>query len=183
MSRRKVPSPARLLVSVIYREERDFDRSLRTISGRLGTVARISDPFPFDRTEYYEREMGAPLFRRFLLATEAVSRDELAAAKLTAEAIENEFLVNGKRTVNIDPGLLTDENVVLATGKNYSHRIYLHDGVFADLTLVFEKGEYGRCRGRTPITRRPRSAPSSRGGAGNSGKRENRPWEEIRRCG
>jgi len=142
MSRRKVPSPARLLVSVIYREERDFDRSLRTISGRLGTVARISEPFPFDRTEYYEREMGAPLFRRFLLATEAVSRDELAAAKLTAEAIENEFLVNGKRTVNIDPGLLTDENVVLATGKNYSHRIYLHDGVFADLTLVFEKGEY-----------------------------------------
>src|SRR4030066_2497095 len=104
MSRRKVPPPARLLVSVIYREERDFGRSLRTISERLGTVARISDPFPFDRTEYYEREVGRPLFRRFL-ATEAVSRDELAAAKLMAEAIENEFLVNGKRTVNIDPAI------------------------------------------------------------------------------
>src|SRR3970040_21096 len=97
MSRRKVPSPAPVLVSVVYREERDFDRSLRTISGRLGTVARISEPFPFDRTEYYEREMGAPLFRRFLLATEAASPDEVAAAKLTAEAIENEFLVNGER--------------------------------------------------------------------------------------
>lgn len=142
MSRRKVPSPARLLFSVIYREERDFDRSLRTISGRLGTVARISDPFPFDRTGYYGREMGAPLFRRFLLATEAMSRDELAAVKLMAEAIENEFSVNGKRTVNIDPGLLADENFVLATGKNYCHRIYLRDGVFADLTLVYEKGEY-----------------------------------------
>ena len=141
MSRRKVPPPARLLVSVIYREERDFDRSLRTISERLGTVARISGPFPFDRTGYYEREMGAPLFRRFL-ATDAVSRDELAAAKLAAEAIEREFSVHGRRTVNIDPGLLAEENLVLATGKNYSHRVYLRDGVFADLTLVFEKGEY-----------------------------------------
>jgi Domain of unknown function (DUF4416) len=46
------------------------------------------------------------------------------------------------RTVNLDPGLLTEENVLLATGKNYSHRVYLRDGVFADLALVYRKGEY-----------------------------------------
>jgi len=142
MSRRKVPPPARLLLSVIYRDEGDFEKSLRRISEQVGEVARTSEPFPFDRTEYYKREMGAPLFRRFVLTAGAVSRDVLATAKLATEAIENEFSVNGKRTVNIDPGLLTDENVVLATGKNYSHRIFLHDGIFADLTLVFEKGEY-----------------------------------------
>jgi hypothetical protein len=142
MSLRKVPSPARLLFSVIYRGERDFDRSLRWISERMGAVERVSEPFPFDRTDYYEREMGAPLFRRFLLMADAVPRDGLAAAKLSAEEIEREFSVHGKRTVNIDPGLLAEENLVLATGKNYCHRIYLRDGVFADLALVFEKGEY-----------------------------------------
>ncbi len=142
MSRRTPPLPARLLISVIYREEKDFDRSLAQIASRLGDIARTSVPFPFDRTAYYEREMGTPLLRRFVLMKDAVSRDELASAKLAAEAIENECSVNGKRTVNIDPGLLADENFILATGKNYSHRIYLRDGVFADLALVYERGEY-----------------------------------------
>lgn len=142
MSRRKTPQPARLLISVIYREEKDFERSLSGIASRLGDVAQTSMPFPFDRTDYYEREMGKPLFRRFVLTKDAVSRDELASAKLAAETIERECTVYGKRTVNIDPGLLADENFILATGKNYSHRIYLRDGVFADLTLVYERGEY-----------------------------------------
>jgi hypothetical protein len=142
MSRRKVPSPAGLLVSVIYREEKDFEKAFRTISDRIGRIGFASGPFPFDRTDYYAKEMGAPLFRRFLLMADAVSRDELVQTKVASESIEDEFRENGNRTVNIDPGLLSEESVVLATGKAYSHRIYLRDGVFADLTLVFEKGEY-----------------------------------------
>ncbi len=142
MSRRVQPSHARLLFSVIFRESGHFEECLRRISGRVGNVERTSEPFPFDRTDYYEREMGAPLARRFVLMTDAVSRNDLPMAKLAAEEIENDLSVHGKRTVNIDPGLLADENFVLATGKNYCHRIYLRDGVFADLTLVFRKGEY-----------------------------------------
>ena len=142
MSQRSAPSPARLLFSVIYREEENFAKALRSITDRVGEVACTSEPFPFDRTEYYGKEMGAPLVRRFIVGKDPVSRDELATVKVWAETIENELSVSGKRTVNIDPGHLTDENVILATGKNYSHRIYLRDGVFADLTLFFEKGEY-----------------------------------------
>ncbi len=142
MSQRKTPPAARLLISVIYRDDGDFEHTVRAIHGRIGKIEYASGPFPFDRSDYYEREMGAPLFRRFLLAADDVAREDLVEAKLVAESIEAEFSVDGKRNVNIDPGLLTDENVVLATGKNYSHRIYLRDGVFADLTLVFEKGEY-----------------------------------------
>ncbi len=142
MSRRKTPPPAGLLISVIYREEEDFERTFRKISDQIGKIGFGSGPFPFDRTEYYAKEMGAPLFRRFLLLADVVGRDELVQAKIAAESIEDEFRQNGNRTVNIDPGLLSEESVVLATGKAYSHRIYLRDGVFADLTLVFEKGEY-----------------------------------------
>jgi hypothetical protein len=44
--------------------------------------------------------------------------------------------------VNLDPGLLTPENFILATGKNFSHRVYLGNGVFADLTLVYRNGGF-----------------------------------------
>ncbi|HSL92023.1 MAG TPA: DUF4416 family protein [Candidatus Limnocylindrales bacterium] len=142
MSRRKVPPHARLLVSAIYRDEKRFRDVLPGLEARLGPVERTSGPFPFDRTDYYEREMGTPLFRRFVVLKRLVPRDALVAAKIDAEDLEKELSANGMRTVNLDPGLLTEENVLLATGKNYSHRVYLRDGVFADLALVYRKGEY-----------------------------------------
>ncbi len=142
MSRRAVPQPAKLLASVIYRDEERFAEARRLFAERIGAVERVSDPFPFDFTEYYAREMGAPLARRFIVAADPVARDALAAVKEAAERIEDALAIDGRRTVNVDPGLLTEENFILATGKNYSHRIYLRDGVFADLTLVYERGAY-----------------------------------------
>ncbi len=142
MSRRKTPSFAKLLVSVIYREEERFADARERMSGLVGAVERTSGRFPFDRTDYYEREMGAPLFRRFVVMKEPVPRDALASSKARAEEVEAELSFSGRRMVNLDPGLLTEENFILATGKNYSHRVYLRDGVFADLTLVYRKGEY-----------------------------------------
>jgi len=142
MSSRKIPPSARLLVSAIYREEGRFEEVLSNLETRLGPVERTSGPFPFDRTDYYEREMGGPLYRRFVVMERLVPRDQLAAAKIEAEELERKFSVNGMRTVNLDPGILTEESFLLATGKNYSHRVYLRDGVFADLTLVYRKGEY-----------------------------------------
>jgi hypothetical protein len=142
MSRRKVPPHARLLVSAIYREEARFEEVLPALAATLGPVERTSGRFPFDRTDYYEREMGAPLYRRFAVMERLVPRDALASAKLSAEELERNLSANGMRTVNLDPGLLTEENVLLATGKNFSHRVYLRDGVFAELALLFRKGEY-----------------------------------------
>ncbi len=142
MSRRAVPPPAKLLASVIYRVEERFAEARSLFAERIGAVERVSDRFPFDFTGYYAREMGAPLVRRFLVAADPVARDALAGVKEAAERIEDALAVEGRRTVNVDPGLLTEENFILATGKNYSHRVYLRDGVFADLTLVYERGGY-----------------------------------------
>ncbi len=142
MSRRAVPSPAKLVASVIYRDEERFAAARALFAQRIGAVERVSDPFPFDFTEYYAREMGTPLVRRFVVAADPGARDRLAAAKKAAEGIEDALAVGGRRTVNVDPGLLSEESFILATGKNYSHRVYLRDGVFADLTLVYRKGEY-----------------------------------------
>jgi hypothetical protein len=142
LSTRSEPPPARLVLSVIYREERKYLEALPRIAAAVGPVRPAGDPFPFDLTGYYGEEMGAPLFRRFLTAEAAVPRDALPAVKVAMEAIEGELASGGRRTVNLDPGLLTAENFILATGKNYTHRVYLGNGVFADLTLVYRKGEF-----------------------------------------
>lgn len=142
MSRRKIPPPARMLVSVIYRDENRFALARDALGELLGEIESASGAFPFDKTDYYEEEMGSPLCRKFLAWKDPVPRDALVAAKRHAEDVENRLSRDGRRTVNIDPGLLTEENFLLATGKNYSHRIYLGDGVYADLTLVYRKGDY-----------------------------------------
>ncbi len=48
----------------------------------------------------------------------------------------------GGRKVNIDPGYLAAAKFVLATGKDYSHRIYLRQGIYGDLTLIFKRGSF-----------------------------------------
>ncbi len=142
MSRRAVPAPARLVVSAIYRDERVLEAALPRVSEILGEARFIGRVFPFDHTEHYTAEMGAPLFRRFLEASASVPRDALPDIKIGLGRIEQELSEGEHRTVNLDPGLVTPENFILATGKNFTHRVYLRDGVFAELTLIFGKGEY-----------------------------------------
>lgn len=142
MSERRLPTEAALVISVIYRREERFDEAAGRMANVWGEPERVHGPFPFDRTRYYRREMGEPLVRRFLVFRHLVARDTLPDIKIAAETIEREFAVDGRRTVNIDPGMLTEENFILATGKNFSHRVYLGNGVFADLTLMFREGEY-----------------------------------------
>jgi hypothetical protein len=142
MSRRAVPRAARLVVSAIYRDERILDAALPMLTDVLGEARFVGREFPFDHTDHYSAEMGTPLFRRFLEAAATFPRDSLPDIKIGLERIERELSEEGRRKVNLDPGLVTPENFILGTGKNFTHRVYLRDGVFADLTLVFRKGAY-----------------------------------------
>ena len=142
MSRRSVPAPARLVFSAIYREEKRLGEALPFVEAAFGPMRPAGGRMPFEWTGYYGREMGAPLHRRIFAASRPVARDALAAIKVRMEAIERELSEEGRRTVNLDPGLLTAESFILATGKNFAHRVYLGEGVFADLTLVYRKGGF-----------------------------------------
>ena len=106
--------------------------------------AEIGDPErPFTHTAYYDAELGAPISRRVLAFTDLAAQGSLGRDKAATNALENALrLPDGRRRVNLDPGLLTQERFVLATGKNFTHRIYLGDGIFADLTLVFQAGSW-----------------------------------------
>jgi uncharacterized protein DUF4416 len=142
MSKPQRPKPAKLVVGLFMNEKRLFDAIMGSLTQMFGGADIISAWFPFDYTAYYEPEMGAPLFRRMVAFKNLILQNDLPAIKLDTNDIELIFLKNSSRTVNIDPGYLTLERFVLATGKNFTHRIYLDRGIYADLTLIYQKGDF-----------------------------------------
>ncbi|MCM2351949.1 MAG: DUF4416 family protein [Bacteriovoracaceae bacterium] len=92
--------------------------------------------------EYYSKEMGQGLSRVFFLTAASYSRDHLLKVKLQSMQWENTWAENNQRRVNVDIGLLSLENFILATTKNYSHRVYVGQDIFADLTYYFHQGAF-----------------------------------------
>jgi len=132
-----------LLISSLFSPERGvIDRAIDQLSKTYGSLQWISPEMLFDRTRYYAREMGWPLYRRFVCFEELISPETLVDVKVTTNAIEGGYLIQGNRQVNIDPGYISAERLVLATGKNYVHRVYIGKGIYADLTLVFMRGSF-----------------------------------------
>lgn len=142
MSHPHEPEPVKLITSLFSPGKELIDRVISELAGIFGRVDWISPEIFFDRTRYYAREMGWPLHRRFISFEELVFADRLAETKLRTNQIEQQYLHEENRKVNIDPGYVSLERLVLATGKNYVHRVYLSKGIYADLTLVFQKGSY-----------------------------------------
>ncbi len=140
--RRRVPTPpenALLLVGALFSKEDIYLKTLPRLEECFGEILMEGPAIQWDFSEHYKEELGAPIFRRFIFFRELVGQDRLAAAKVKACEIENSFSVNGKRTINLDPGYLTFAKLVLASTKDYSHRIYLMDGIFAEVTLSYSK--------------------------------------------
>ncbi|ACV67599.1 DUF4416 family protein [Desulfohalobium retbaense] len=111
------------------------------LEAHFGPVHDFGDALFFTHTTYYNTELGTPLYRRLLYADRFYPQDRLAEAKLVTNALEDAFRdAEGNRRINLDPGLLSLERLVLATGKGFTHRIYLKEGIWADLTLMYQKG-------------------------------------------
>jgi len=142
MSRPREPKPAKLFVSVISGVPERIARALSELAGRYGPLDFVSAVLAFDYTDYYSAEMGMPLRRRFASFVPLVSQGDLVRIKEETNELEGRLSEGGRRSVNIDPGYLVAERLVLATGKNCAHRIYLDRGIYADLTLVFHQKEY-----------------------------------------
>lgn len=136
----KTPEEVLLFSGIISQEENIA--KLGEILNPIGEIDFVSEVLPFDNfTDYYAEEMGKGLLRCWVLFKGIKPLEDLHKVKLLSNEIENRFSVSGKRTINIDPGYITLSNVVLFTTKNYSHRIYISDGIYAEVTLVFSKKE------------------------------------------
>ncbi len=142
MSRPRPPKPAKLVIGFFLKEKRLGVSVVKALVEKFGSVDMTSSWFPFNFTTYYNDEMGTPLFRRLIVFKQLIKQSDFVEIKLFTNALEHEYSKDGKRSVNIDPGYLLQERFVLATGKNYSHRIYIGEGIYADLTLIYTKGRF-----------------------------------------
>ena len=142
MSSPKEADDVRLISSIFSPNEEIIETTIGRLEEMFGPLEWRSTLVLFDRTRYYEKEMGWPLHRRFVSFRDLIRPEALVEVKLRTNDLEKMCVREGKRAVNIDPGYVCMERLVLATGKNYTHRIYLAKGIYADLTLVFHKGSF-----------------------------------------
>jgi hypothetical protein len=142
MAQPKEFSPVKMICGVIYKEEALFEEARKRLEAEWGRADTESPAFPFDLTGYYEDEMGGGLVRRFISFEALVPPESLPEAKLWTIELESmirqERAVTG-RPVNIDPGYLTASAVVMATAKDFAHRIPLAKGIYAHLEFLFTR--------------------------------------------
>jgi hypothetical protein len=143
MAKLQIPPSAIFFVGLLHRRDSARQPCMDALSALFGPVADESNPYAMATfSTYYEKEMGSALSKQFVAFSRPVPMDELADCKLATAEVENRLRTDPERRLfNIDPGLVTDYSVVLSTSKNHAHRIYLRDGVFAEVTLIFRHGK------------------------------------------
>ena len=132
------PDPVLLFAATLYRDEEYFSSAREQLQTLFGDRIMESRPLPWEYSGYYAEELGSPILRRFIFFRNMINRETLSDIKLATNEIEERLATVGKRNINLDPGYLTSYNVVLASTKNYSHRIHIGKGIFAEVTLVYK---------------------------------------------
>jgi len=128
---------------MISEEEGLFDEAEKKLSQRFGPSDFKSPVLSFRYTDRYEKEMGANLKRKFISFTKLIDPAKIVEIKLFTNQFEENFLYphSNQRRLNLDPGYITLAKLVLATTKNFQHRIYLREGIYAEITLRYKKGK------------------------------------------
>lgn len=138
MGKVKVPEPVKLFVAMLAQDTEIFCHAEAQLEKVFGEIDFRSAVFPFTHTDYYDEEMGKNLWRKFVVFLPLVDAAYLTDAKKKTNAMEERFSFQGKRQVNLDAGYVALSKVVLASTKDYYHRIYLGEGIFAEVTLHFK---------------------------------------------
>ncbi len=139
------PMPVKLIVGMLSARADLLGRVIERLERAYGPVDVTGEVIEFGFTDYYESQMGKPLLRQLVAMERLIDPGELAPIKAAANAMEAEFAASDappKRPVNLDPGYLTESKLVLASTKDFSHRIYLGGGIFAEVTLTYGRGRW-----------------------------------------
>jgi hypothetical protein len=138
--------PVNLICGVLAGRREWLDRARDRLVREFGPIDLDSEVWPFDYTDYYEEQMGSGLLRRLHSFERLIDPGELPAAKVATNGIEGELAgaLGGApaRPVNLDPGYVCKAKLVLATTKNYAHRLYLGLGICGEVTLKWEGGTF-----------------------------------------
>ena len=153
----RVRSPIQVIYfcALLYAPSIAQDAVEATLQAYFGPIILRSAAVPFAQTTYYEREMGSGLTRAYVGFAPLRSIGDLAAAKHAANQMEIQWTIDGRRLVNLDPGYLDHAKVVLATTKDYSHRLYIGGGMYAEVTLQYRNKTYQPWEWTYPDYRQP----------------------------
>lgn len=146
MGTAQAPSPALLLLAAFSRHNEALQWARRRVEANWGTVALESPCFDFTETQYYEPSMGGPLRKVFFAMDDLIDPGRLAHLKHETNAWEGCFAAESgypeRRPLNLDPGYLTLGKLVLASTKDFCHRVYLARGIYAEVTLYYKHGRW-----------------------------------------
>lgn len=134
----KFPEPVKFFVGLITNEIALIKKIEAMLTKRFGPIDLQSDIIDFDFTTYYNKEMGVNLKRKFLSFKKLVSLENIRTAKILTNKVEKSLCRKGKRRINIDPGYICLNKLVLLTTKDFYHRIYLGKGIYAEATLHYK---------------------------------------------
>ena len=142
----QTPPPVKRLCGMIASQPEWMDEALGALVGQWGPADLVSELMPFDFTHYYDQPMGQPLWRRFVGFERLVGPEALMEAKRATNRIEADMAARcpqgPPRPINLDPGYIELSKLVLASMKNFSHRLYLGGGVYGELTLLVRGGRW-----------------------------------------
>lgn len=135
------PKPVLLLVAISSRYDAALEWARDKISIAFGPVGAMSPAYDFTETDYYTDTMGTELKKQFIVLAEPIDPGQLPAIKRLTNEWEAEYTASAGqpelRPLNLDPGYLTLAKLVLASTKDHAHRIYLADGIYAEVTLSY----------------------------------------------
>ena len=138
--------PVNLLIGVLVSAPGLFRQIVEILGKNFGAIDLQSDILPFIFTDYYNKVMGDGIQRQFYSFERLIMPDEIAGIKVQTNNIEEVIASSKKypmeRPVNIDPGYINESRLILASTKDFSHRIYLKEGIYAELTLNYRHGKY-----------------------------------------
>lgn len=132
----------KLFTGVLYSDEKLLQQAKLKLEEKYGAVDFESESFDFTISEYYRPEMGWPIYRLFWAFEKLINPKQIAIIKIECNDIENVIAVEGNRKINLDPGYMDYDKIVLASAKYNGQKVYLDYGIYADLTLHYEKGNF-----------------------------------------
>jgi len=145
MAEAKSPETVKLVCGMISGRVDLFDLAAGRMAERLGAPELTSEIMDFDFTHYYDRQMGSPLYRRFTAFEFLAPPDALVEVKCWTNELEARFaaeIAAPSRPINLDPGYVAESKLVLASMKDFAHRLYLGRGVYGEVTLTYSKGPW-----------------------------------------
>ncbi len=142
----KDPDPVKLIIGILAADKQCLGIAAEAVIAELGKADFVSGVWPFSQTSYYQKEAGEKILRQFVSIHQLIDPGRLAEIKHKTNNLEQQLALqldlDLPRPINLDPGIIEPSKLILATTKNYSHRIYIGKKMYAEVTLIYDKGQW-----------------------------------------